>query len=36
MLLKSFGCLVNITDPKYLIKLAPYKTVFMPETAKSD
>ena len=30
MFLKSFGRLFNITDPKYLMGLAPQKIVFVP------
>ena len=36
MFLKSFGRLFNITDPKYLMGLAPQKIVFVPGTPISD
>ena len=34
--LKSFGRLFHITDPKYLMELAPQKIVFIPGTPISD
>ena len=36
MSFKSFGGLFHITDPEYLIELAPKKTVFIPGTPKFD